>query len=144
MTLDPSLIFRKIMPMLQKTQNRVIFGGLIGAFGGSSFVLSIYPIAIGLLFDQLSGNALLFTLSYVIPVTVLWAIAGAICGWLGKMRDGAIVLGLCGATSGIPMSTAFLGESSSSAILLGGALIGLIYGVPAGLLISGALRRPEA
>ncbi|MCB0163900.1 MAG: hypothetical protein KDI79_06735 [Anaerolineae bacterium] len=130
--------------MLQKTHNRVIFGGLIGAFGGSSFVLSVYPIAIGLLFEQLSGNALLLTLVYVIPVAVLWGIGGAVSGWLGKMREGAAIMALCGLISGILISANLLGESGGSTILLAGGLIGLIYGIPAGLLISGALRRPEA
>lgn len=131
--------------MLQKTHNRVIFGGFIGAFGGSSFVLSVYPIAIGLLFDQLSGNALLLTLVYVIPVAALWGIGGAVSGWFGKMREGAIAMGLCGLISGILMSTSLLHESGvTSTILLAGAVVGLIYGIPAGLLISGALRRPEA
>lgn len=143
--MDPLSIFRKTRPMLQKTQNRVIFGSLIGAFGGSSFVLSVYPIAIGLLFDQLSGNSLLMTLAYVIPVTALWGIGGGVSGWLGKMREGAIIMGLCGLIAGILISTNLLNQSGiTNTIILAGAIVGLIYGLPAGLLISGALRRPEA
>lgn len=130
--------------MLQKTHNRIIFGGLIGAFGGSSFVLSVYPIAIGLLFDQLSGNALLLTFVYSIPVTILWAVGGGLSGWLGKMRDGAIVMGICGIISGIMISASLLNETGiDTTVVLAGALVGLVYGIPAGLLIAGAFRRPE-
>ncbi|MCB0211283.1 MAG: hypothetical protein KDJ52_18225 [Anaerolineae bacterium] len=128
--------------MLQKTHNRIIFGALIGAFGGSSFVISVYPILIGLLFAELSGNALLFTFIYTVPAAILWAIGGAVTGWLGKMREGAIVMGLCGLIIGIIISTQLIGETGNgSAIIAGGAVIGLLYGIPAGLLMAGAFRR---
>ncbi|MCB0197029.1 MAG: hypothetical protein KDJ65_34090 [Anaerolineae bacterium] len=128
--------------MLQKTHNRIIFGALIGAFGGSSFVISVYPILIGLLFSELTGNALLFTFIYTVPAAILWAIGGAITGWLGKMREGAIVMGLCGLIIGIIISAKLLGEASNSfALIAGGAAVGLLYGIPAGLLMAGAFRR---
>ena len=130
--------------MLQKTHNRIIFGAIIGAFGGSSFVLSIYPVAIGRLFEQLSGNALLLTFIYSIPLAILWAVGGGLTGWLGKMRDGAIVMGICGIISGVVISANLLSEAGGSTnIVLTGAIIGLIYGLPAGLLIAAAFRRRE-
>ncbi|HMQ56117.1 MAG TPA: hypothetical protein PKD98_28810 [Anaerolineae bacterium] len=129
--------------MLSKTHNRIIFGAFIGAFGGSSFILSIFPIAMGLLFDQLSGNALIETLYYTLHIALLWGIGGAITGWLGKMRDGAAIMGLCGIIAGVIVSLALLAQPDTGTILvLAGALVGLAYGIPAGLLVGGALRRP--
>lgn len=129
--------------MLSKTHNRIIFGALIGALGGTSFMLSVYPVAIGLLFDQLSGNSLLQTVYYTLYIALLWSLGGAISGWLGTMRNGAAIMGLCGLVAGLGVSVMLLGEPDTGALLvLAGALIGLAYGVPAGLLVGGALRRP--
>lgn len=129
--------------MLTKSHNRIIFGAFIGAFGGSSFVMSVFPIAVGLLFEQITGVALLFTLYYTIPLAAFWAAAGALTGWLSKMREGAVIMGLCGAISGSLVGATLMSEPNIGLeVILSGAVVGLAYGIPAGLLMGGAFRRP--
>ncbi|RMF02864.1 MAG: hypothetical protein D6768_07215 [Chloroflexi bacterium] len=124
---------------MQSNPIRTLTGLFFGGFGGISFAAAILPIVIGSLFPYDSISMMLSVRGYVLPMAVVWAIAGAITGWHGGTRFGGAVLGGVGIVSGLVLGI-FALEGSLPEILVS-MLTGLVYGGIAGLIIGRAFLR---
>ena len=67
------------------------------------------------------------------PITLMWAIGGMLVSRHGGGWLGAVLMGLCGAVSGTALALVVGGNEASFS--LAGALVGLLYGAPAGILL---------
>ena len=121
--------------MLKKGYLRLAIGVVLGLMGGVSLTLTVFPFIMG---QFLNAPTFDFTrlIGYVGPIALLWACAGGVVGWYGGVRAGLGVLGICGAVSGFVLGAFAIGGEAQ--LMWAGIVAGLIYGVPAGLLIGSA------
>lgn len=119
--------------MMQPGPRRILIGLGIGAFAGISLITGVLPFVITRLFGINSFEVLLLVGGLTLPVALLWAVGGGLIGRQGGPFKGGLVLGLCGAISGLAVGVFALG--SDLPLLLTGLLCGLIYGAIGGVLI---------
>jgi hypothetical protein len=119
--------------MMQRSGRRILIGVGIGAFAGISLITGVLPFVITRLFGINSFEILLLVGGFTLPVALLWAGGGGLIGRQGGPVQGGLVLGLCGALSGLAVGVFALGGSMS--LLLTGLLCGSIYGAIGGILI---------
>ncbi len=118
--------------MLKQGVLRLVIGLVLGLMGGLSLTLTVFPFVTGQFLDMPTFD---FTrlFGYAGPIALLWAGAGSIVGWYGGLRTGLLVLGVCGAVTGFVLGTFALGGDAQ--LMWGGTLVGLAYGLPAGLIV---------
>lgn len=111
---------------------RPLIGLPLGLAAGFSFTMIIFPYGIVRLYGSLPFD-LRELMSMAGPITLMWAIGGALVSRHGGGWLGAVLLGLCGAASGTALALGVgVNEASFS---MTGALVGLLYGAPAGILL---------
>lgn len=118
--------------MLKQGFPRLAIGLILGLMGGLSLTLTVFPFVTGQFLNMPSFD---FTrlIGYAGPIALLWAAAGGVAGWYGGLRTSVILLGGCGAIAGFVLGTFAAGGDAQ--LMWGGTLVGLIYGLPAGLII---------
>jgi len=118
--------------MIQQSPLRAIFGFFIGIMTGVSLTTGVLPTVLSILFGINSFETMIVIRGLILPVVILWAIGGAWLGWQGGTQTGGLILGLCGAISGLLISMfAFDG----ALLILVSAVTGLIYGGVGGLIL---------
>lgn len=127
--------------MLQKRSIwRAIFSALVSGMGGVSLTATIFPYLMARYLGLISLEALIGMRALVLPMALLWAAGGAVVGWLGGGRTGAIVIGLCGAVTGLTLGL-IAAEGDALAVVVGVA-IGLLYGLPGGFIMGRVFPKP--
>jgi hypothetical protein len=127
--------------MLQKRSIwRAIFSALVGGMGGVSLTNTIFPFIAARVLGSITLEALLGVRDSILLVALVWAGGGAIVGWLGGARTGAVVMGLCGLLTGLWLG-AFAAKGDLPMILLA-IFIGLLYSIPGGLLMGYVFPKP--
>ena len=127
--------------MLQKRSIwRAIFSALVSGMGGVSLTATILPYLIAQYLGLISLEALVGMRSLVLPMALLWAAGGAVVGWIGGGRTGSIVIGLCGAVTGLTLG--FVAAEGDSLVIVIGIAIGLLYGIPGGIIMGRVFPKP--
>lgn len=127
--------------MIQKRSIwRALFSALVGGMGGISLTATIFPYLIARLFNEISFETLTAIMNSTLMMALLWAIGGGIIGWLGGARTGAIVLGLCGAVTGLTLG--IMVSKGDPLLIVAGVIIGLVYSVPGGLIMGRVFPKP--
>jgi hypothetical protein len=127
--------------MMQKRSIwRALFSALVGGMGGISLTATIFPYLIARLFGDISFETLSAIMNSTLMMALLWAVGGGIIGWLGGARTGAIVLGLCGAVTGLTLGI-IVGQDNPL-LIVAGVIIGLLYSVPGGLIMGRVFPKP--
>lgn len=127
--------------MLQKRSIwRTLFSALVGGMGGISLTATIFPYVMARFLGHLSLEALVNMRSMALLMALLWAMGGGIVGWVGGGRTGAIVLGLCGAVTGLTLG--LLAAPDNPLGLIAGVVIGLLYGIPGGIIMGRVFPKP--
>lgn len=120
--------------MLQKRSIwRALFGALVGGMGGVSLTATILPYVIAQFMGRISLEAVVNMRGMALLMALLWAIGGGIVGWLGGERPGGIVLGLCGAVTGLTL--ALIAAPDNPLVIVLGVAVGLVYGALGGIIM---------
>lgn len=118
--------------MIQQSPFRAVFGFFIGMITGVSLTVGVLPTVLSILFGINSFETMIVIRGLILPIVIFWAVGGAWLGWQGGVQTGGLILGLCGAISGLVLSTfAF----SGALVILASAMTGLIYGGIGGLIL---------
>ncbi len=125
--------------MMQRSIFRVLLSATIMAVAGLSASTGVFPTVMSLLFSINSFEVMLLIKGFVIPLALLWAIGGGFLGWHGGAQLGVLIMGSCGAISGLILGIVAL--HGSIIPILVGILFGTIYGAIAGLLIGKAFPK---
>lgn len=128
--------------MLAKKGLLRLLGLPMGVAAGFSFVMMVFPYGMVRLYGDLPFE-LTQLMGLAGPITLMWTVGGAVVSWYGGGWRGATLLGLCGAISGTALATG-VGGGSDVAFTLSGALVGLLYGTPAGILLGLAFPADQA
>jgi hypothetical protein len=127
--------------MLQKRSIwRALFSALVGGMGGVSLTATLFPYLIAQFLGTISLEALVNMRNMTILMALLWAVGGGIVGWLGGARTGAIVIGLCGAVTGLTLG--LIAAPGNPLVTALGIVIGLLYGVPGGFIMGYVFPKP--
>lgn len=118
--------------LAKKSWFRPLIGLPLGLAAGFSFVMMVFPYGIVRLYGTLPFD-LRELMGMAGPITLMWAIGGMLVSRHGGGWLGAVLMGLCGAVSGTALALAVGG--SEAAFSMAGALVGLLYGAPAGILL---------
>ena len=118
--------------MIQPSPLRTIFGLFIGIVTGVSLATGVLPTVLSVLFAINSFETMIAIRGLIWPVVIFWAISGAWLGWQGGVQTGGLILGLCGAISGLFLS---LLAFNGGLLVLVSILTGLIYGGVGGLIL---------
>jgi hypothetical protein len=108
---------------------------------GFSFTLMVFPYGIVRLYGTLPFD-LRELMGMIGPITLMWAIGGILVNWHGGGWLGGILLGLCGLLSGAALALG-VGDGSETSFTLTGALVGLLYGAPLGILLGLTFPNPD-
>lgn len=119
--------------MMKKLHLRLLFGTLLGAMGGASMTVTVFPYATSW-FSEVGYN-IMGVLNLMIPVIILWIIGGAITAWFANTYLGGVALGCSGVVSGFILAT--FGAEQTELIFIGSAA-GLLYGCVGGLMVGAA------
>ncbi len=125
--------------MMQRSIFRVLLSASIMGVAGLSASTGIFPTVMSILFSLNSFQMMFLITNFVIPLALLWAIGGGILGWHGGSQMGVLIMGACGAISGLMLGAVAL--NGNLLPILVGTLFGMIYGAIAGLLIGKAFPR---
>lgn len=129
--------------MLQKRSIwRVLFSALVGGMGGVSLTATIFPYLIAQFLGRISLEALVNMRSMALLMALLWAVGGGIVGWIGGVRTGIVVLGLCGLVTGLTLS--LIAAPDNPLVIAVGLAIGLLYGVPGGIIMGRVFPKPAS
>ncbi len=117
--------------MFKRSIIRLLVGIALGVAGGISLAITIFPYVTSKLLNtptfDLGG-----VLGFLAPIIVIWACGGAIVGWFGGAKVGSLALGGSGALAGFMLGAFAIGGDPQFIWI--GTLIGLIYGIPAGVM----------
>jgi hypothetical protein len=108
--------------------------------GGLAMANSIFPLLLVRLLEEIPLQILINVRDLGLPLALLWAMGGALVGWLGGMRAGALIIGLCGLASGYWLSA--VAAQGDAVLVVWGILIGLLYGFPGGLIMGRVFPKP--
>jgi hypothetical protein len=129
--------------MMQKRSIwRALFSALVGGMGGVSLTATLFPYLMAQFLGQISLEALVNIRNMTLLMALLWAVGSGIVGWLGGMRTGAIVLGLCGVVTGLTLG--LIAAQGNPLGIAAGVGIGLLYGVPGGLIMGRVFPKPAS
>ena len=117
---------------MQQSIWRVIVAALVCGVGGLSLTNTFFPIALARVVEEISLVSLANVRGMTLFVALMWAIAGGIVGWYGGSRIGGLVMGICGVASGLLLGII---ADSGPLLILVGAGVGLVYGMPGGWLM---------
>ena len=124
----------------QRTIWRVLLAAVVSAMGGLAMANSIFPLLLVRLMEEIPLQVLINVRDLGLTLALMWAIGGAMVGWLGGMRAGAIIIGFCGITSGYWLSA--IAAQGDTVLIVWGTSIGLLYGIPGGLIMGRVFPKP--
>lgn len=122
---------------------RVLLGMFAGASGGVGMAMTIFPFVIGKVFTDVSLDMFLGPNSYLMPIVLLWATGGGVVGWWGGVREGGVIMGLCGVIAGVTLSLASTAPTWNVPLIVLGALAGLAYGAIGGVIMGMIFPKPH-
>jgi hypothetical protein len=122
---------------------RVTFGGLIGLLAGISFGVTILPIVVERFLPGIPVEFYQLSATRFVPSALLWMPGGAMVGYLGGGRRGALVLGGWGVIVGLVYGVIVSPGGFYGPLLPVSALVGALYGAGAGLLVGAAFPPRE-
>jgi len=125
--------------MMQKSIWRVLLGTLVSAMGGLGMTNSIFPLLLVRLMEEIPLDILINIRDAGPQMALLWAIGGAVVGWLGGGRTGALVIGFCGGMTGYWLGA--VAAKGDPQFIIWGTVIGLLYGIPGGLVMGRVFPR---
>lgn len=128
--------------LAKKNLFRLLLGLPLGLAAGFSLTMMVFPYGIVRLYGTLPFD-LTQLMGLAGPITLMWAIGAALVSWHGGGWLGAVLLGLCGAISGTALAMG-VGGGGDVPFTLSGALVGLLYGAPAGILLGLAFPADSA
>lgn len=126
--------------MERRTIWRVLLGTLVSAMGGLAMANSIFPLLLVRLMEEIPLQVLINVRDLGLTLALMWAIGGALVSWLGGMRAGAWVIGFCGFAGGYWLSA--IAAQGDAVLIAWGVSIGLLYGVPGGLIMGRVFPKP--
>lgn len=126
--------------MIQQSPLRAIFGFFIGIVTGISLTMGVLPTVLSVVFEINSFETMIVIRGLILPVIIFWAIGGAWLGWQGGAQTGGLILGLCGAISGLLLS--LLAFNGALPLVSVNTLTGLIYGGVGGLILGRVFPKP--
>ena len=118
---------------MKKGPFRTAAGFCLGAFAGVSLTLTVLPFVLSLLLGANTMDVVFRVNDFALPMALVWAVVGAALGRVGGMRNGALLLGVCGALSGIILAA--FGVEGNLATIGVSALGCLAYGAVGGLIL---------
>jgi hypothetical protein len=125
--------------MMQRSIWRVLLGALVTAMGGLGMTNSIFPLLLVRLMEEIPLDILINIRDTGPQMALLWAMGGAMVGWLGGTRSGALIMGLCGGLTGYWLGA--VAAKGDPQLIVWGTVIGLLYGIPGGLVMGRVFPR---
>jgi hypothetical protein len=125
--------------MMQRSIWRVLLGALVCAMGGLGMTNSIFPLLMVRLMEEIPLEMLINIRDAGPQMALLWAIGGAMVGWLGGTQSGALIIGFCGGMTGYWLAA--VAAKGDPQLIIWGTLIGLLYGIPGGLVMGRVFPR---
>lgn len=125
--------------MMQRSIWRALLAALVCAVGGFGLTNTIFPQLILRFLEEIPLEVLIGVRAATLPIGLLWAVGGAIVGWLGGVRTGGLIMGACGLIGGLILSMIV---SPDLTLAMWGMVTGLAYGLPGGLIMGRVFPRP--
>lgn len=126
--------------MMQRSIWRALLGALVSSVGGLSMTNGIFPLLLVKVLEEIPLQTLINVRDSGLFIALMWAVCGAIVGWLGGTRTGGLILGLCGLVSGYTVGS--LAQADTPQLITWGMFVGLLYGLPGGLIMGRVFPRP--
>lgn len=124
---------------MKRGGGRVAAGAIFWAFAGMSFTTGVLPSVIDMTLDMTSLDVHLRVGAFTTLMTLAWAAAGAVVGWVGGRGPSTLLLGGCGLLSGLALASWGIAEGTSYLLVSG--LAGLFYGGVGGLILGSVFPR---
>ena len=124
---------------MKRGGGRVAAGAIFWAFAGMSFTTGVLPSVSAMTLEMTSLDVHLRVGTFTTLMTLAWAAAGAVVGWVGGRGPSTLLLGGCGLLSGLALGGLGIGEGT--AYLLVSGLAGLLYGGVGGLILGSVFPR---